>query len=225
MIVTIHQPEHLPWLGFFHKMRRADRFVVLDNVQYRTNYFQNRNRVLGANGPFWLTVPVRTRGHTAASIADLEIDGSQPWAKRYWKSLQACYGRHPHFARHADPLQAIVESPRSRLADLNLAHIEALRAALGIETPLVRASELGVAGHRSELLLAICERLGASSYLSGPSGRDYLDESIFTSRGIEVRYHEFHHPVYPQHHASTFVSHLSALDAVANLGPDAAGLT
>ena len=225
MIVTIHQPEHLPWLGFFHKMRRADRFVILDNVQYRTNYFQNRNRVLGANGPFWLTVPVRSRGHVASSIADIEIDGSQAWGERHRKSLEACYGRHPHFARYADELRTIVESPWSRLADLNLAIIEAFRSALDIGTPMVRASELGVEGRGSELLLAICERMGAATYLSGPSGRDYLDESLFANRGIAVQYHEFHHPVYPQRHANEFVSHLTALDALANLGPEAVGLT
>jgi hypothetical protein len=225
MIVTIHQPEHLPWLGFFHKMRRADRFVILDNVQYRTNYFQNRNRVLGANGPFWLTVPVRSRGHVATSIADIVIDGSQAWGERHRKSLEACYGRHPHFRRYADVLRTILESPWQRLADLNLAIIEAFRSALDIGTPMVRASELGVEGRGSELLLAICERMGAATYLSGPSGRDYLDESLFANRGIAVQYHEFHHPVYPQRGANEFVSHLTALDALANLGPEAVGLT
>lgn len=225
MIVTIHQPEHLPWLGFFHKMRRADRFVILDNVQYRTNYFQNRNRVLGANGPFWLTVPVRSRGHVASSIADIEIDGSQAWGERHRKSLEACYGRHPHFRRYADVLRTILDSPWQRLADLNLAIIEAFRSALDIGTPMVRASELGVEGRGSELLLAICERMGAATYLSGPSGRDYLDESLFANRGIAVQYHEFHHPVYPQRGANEFVSHLTALDALANLGPEAVGLT
>jgi hypothetical protein len=199
--------------------------VILDNVQYRTNYFQNRNRVLGANGPFWLTVPVRSRGHVATSIADIEVAGSQPWAKRYWKSLEACYGRHPHFARYADAFRTITESPWQRLADLNLAIIEAFRSALDIGTPMVRASELGVEGRGSELLLAICERMGAATYLSGPSGRDYLDESLFANRGIAVQYHEFHHPVYPQRGANEFVSHLTALDALANLGPEAVGLT
>jgi hypothetical protein len=225
MIVTIHQPDHLPWLGFFHKMRRADRFVILDNVQYRTNYFQNRNRVLGANGPFWLTVPVRSRGHVASSIADIVIDDSQAWGERHRKSLEACYGRHPHFRRYADVLRTILDSPWQRLADLNLAIIEAFRSALDIGTPMVRASELGVEGRGSELLLAICERMGAATYLSGPSGRDYLDESLFANRGIAVQYHEFHHPVYPQRGANEFVSHLTALDALANLGPEAVGLT
>jgi hypothetical protein len=206
-------------------MRRADRFVILDNVQYRTNYFQNRNRVLGANGPFWLTVPVRSRGHVASSIADIEIDGSQAWGERHRKSLEACYGRHPHFRRYADVLRTILDSPWQRLADLNIAIIEAFRSALDIGTPMVRASELGVEGRGSELLLAICERMGAATYLSGPSGRDYLDESLFANRGIAVQYHEFHHPVYPQRGANEFVSHLTALDALANLGPEAVGLT
>jgi hypothetical protein len=206
-------------------MRRADRFVILDNVQYRTNYFQNRNRVLGANGPFWLTVPVRSRGHVASSIADIVIDDSQAWGERHRKSLEACYGRHPHFRRYADVLRTILDSPWQRLADLNLAIIEAFRSALDIGTPMVRASELGVEGRGSELLLAICERMGAATYLSGPSGRDYLDESLFANRGIAVQYHEFHHPVYPQRGANEFVSHLTALDALANLGPEAVGLT
>jgi hypothetical protein len=122
-------------------------------------------------------------------------------------------------------LRTILDSPWQRLADLNLAIIEAFRSALDIGTPMVRASELGVEGRGSELLLAICERMGAATYLSGPSGRDYLDESLFANRGIAVQYHEFHHPVYPQRGANEFVSHLTALDALANLGPEAVGLT
>lgn len=182
MIVTLHQPEHLPWLGFFHDMRRADRFVILDNVQYRTNYFQNRNRVLGANGPFCLTVPVRSRGHVASSIADIEIDGSQAWGERHRKSFEACYRRHLHFRRYADLLRTILDSPWQRLADLNIAIIEAFRSALGIGTPMVRASELGVEGRGSELLLAICERMGATTYLSGPSGGTHLNRPIGPTR-------------------------------------------
>lgn len=218
MIVTIHQPEHMPWLGFFHKMRRADAFVVLDNVQYRKNYFQNRNRILGANGPFWLTVPVRLKGHTQSVIRDIEVDSTQRWAGRYWKSLVSSYGRHPHFSDYAAEFESLFSKDWALLSDLNLAIIDLFRKAFAIETPMLRASEMDAAGRSTDLLYSICKQLGATKYLSGPSGTDYLDESKFKEGGIVVEYHEFIHPSYVQHRRLEFASHMSAIDCLANLG-------
>lgn len=225
MIVTIHQPEHLPWLGYFHKMRRADVFVLLDNVQYRKNYFQNRNRILGANGPFWLTVPVQLKGHLQSEIRDIEVDNSQRWAGKYWKSLLLNYGKHPYFRDYAPALESLFNREWNYLWELNLAIIDVFRAALKIETSLLRASELPVSGRSTDLLFGICQNLGATTYLSGPSGRNYLDETVFLNGGVKVEYHQFSHPVYKQHGRTDFESHLSTIDCLANLGEVSRELT
>jgi len=219
MVVTIHQPEHLPWLGFCHKATLADVLVLLDVVQFRKNYFQNRNRILGPNGPMWVTVPVLLRGHTRRTIAEMEIHNGVPWAQTWWRSLLHAYRRAPYFEAHAPFFESVAGRSWTRLADLNVAIIEYLFDALEIRCRLVRASSLPVAGARSELLLDICARLGASTYLAGQHGRDYLDESIFAARSIGVRHHAFTHPTYPQAPGAPFVSNLSVVDLLFRCGP------
>ncbi len=219
-MLTIHQPEHLSWLGFFDKVRRADGLVLLDNVQYRKHYFQNRNRIRGPNGPVWLTVPVKNAGRFGQRIEAVEIDntGNPRWRDRHLKTLQQCYARAPFLGDYAPSLQAILERDWEALGALNEALIAWLLDALGIRVEVRRASELGVTGSGSGLILEICRRVGASSYLSGVSGRDYLDLAAFAAAGIEVQFQEFHHPIYRQLH-DPFVPCLSVVDLLMNHGP------
>jgi hypothetical protein len=221
--VAIHQPEAFPWLGFFDKLARADVLVLLDSVQFRKNYFQNRNRIRTADGWVWITVPVLTAGRASQDIAAVEINATVDWRAKIRRAVTLHYGRARHFAALRGPLFEILERPWERLAELNLAVIAWLAEALGIRRRMVRASELGAAGARSELLVDLCGRLGATEYISGISGRTYLDESLFVKAGIAVRYQEFHHPVYPQCY-EPFVPCMSALDLLFTHGPEAGPL-
>lgn len=217
MVVTIHQPEHLPWLGFFHKMAHCDVYVVLDSVQFTKNNYQNRNRLIDQNGVvFWSTVPIRMEGHTDKRITDMEFDNNQPWPRKTWARILGAYRRHPYFNALAPELESIFMGGHKRLVSLNLDLIEYLRRKLGIGVPMVRSSAMVVEGNRSELLLSICKSLGADTYLSGPSGRDYLDASLFSASGIAIDYHSFKHPTYS---APIFQPYLSTLDLLFNHGP------
>jgi hypothetical protein len=226
LIVTIHQPEHLPWLGFFNKVDQADVLVLLDVVQYRKDYFQNRNRILGPNGPQWLSVPVVRRGYTEGVLRDLEINNAVrfhngvDWRRKHWKAIEHAYRRHPYFEVIEPFLAGVYRREWILLADLNEAIIRAFVNFLKIETRVVRASDLLVEGRASQLLASICRATGARTYLSGPTGTEYLDESPFRSAGIQVRYHAFEHPTYPQRRRGEFVPQLSTLDLLCNCGPD-----
>lgn len=217
MRVTIHQPEHLPWLGFFHKMADSDVYVILDSVQFTKNNYQNRNRLIDQNGAvFWSTVPVQMVGHTDKRIADMVLDNTQPWPRKTWARIAGAYCRHPYFDSLAPEMEAIFRGGYTLLVDLNLALIEVFRNHLGITVPMVRSSTLDIKGSRSELLLSICRSLGADTYLSGPSGREYLNTALFESAGIALDYHAFKHPVYV---APIFQPYLSTLDLLFNHGP------
>ena len=217
MKITIHQPEHLPWLGFFHKMSDCDAYVLLDSVQFTKNNYQNRNRLIDRNGTvFWSTVPVRMAGHTERRIADMEIDNAQPWSRKTWARLSDSYRRHPYFDALAPELEIIFMGAHQFLIELNLLLIEFFRRQLGITVRMVRSSTLDVRGSRSELLLSICKCLGADTYLSGPSGRGYLDAAAFEDAGIILEYHSFKHPTYA---APIFRPYLSTLDLLFNHGP------
>lgn len=222
MKVAIHQPEHLPWLGFFHKMAKCDLYVILDSVQFTKNNYQNRNRLVDRDGSvYWSTVPVQMAGHTSRTLCETLIDNAQPWKRKCWSRMAAAYGHHAHFRSIRADLESIYAAEYETLVPLNMVLIEFFRRQLGIDVPMVRSSSLSVNGTRSSLLLAICQSVGATTYLSGPSGRDYLDGALFASAGIDVEYHAFTHPTYA---APTFVPYLSTLDLLANHGPDSARL-
>lgn len=220
MIVAIHQPEFLPWLGLIDKIRQADVTVLLDNVQYEKNYFQNRNRVRTADGWAWITTPVRTRGRFGQAINDVEIDYARPWQRKHLRSLVQHYSEAPHFNEFFLEVERIYGETRRLLVDLNIALLEYIVNAFGLRTTLIRASSLPVKGRRSLLLADICATLQAQVYLSGVSGREYLDEKAFREAGSVVRYQQFSHPVYPQRY-NPFVPQMSSIDLLFNVGPAA----
>jgi hypothetical protein len=217
MLVAIHQPEHLPWLGFFEKLRRADLFVLLDDVQFSKGDFQNRNRVKGSTGVQWLTVPIV---HAfPQEISEVEIAGAD-WREKHWKTLVSCYARAPYFESFSASFESFYQQPRKKLGELNIAAIELLANVFGIQTKCVRASELNVGGQKSDLVLNICQTVGASAYYSGRAGSTYLDRDSFARAGIRIEVQNFNHPTYEQLFTQKqgFVPNLSAVDLLFNRG-------
>jgi len=219
MLVAIHQPHYLPWLGYLHRMARAQLFIVLDHVQFERGNYQNRTRVRVNGAPHWLTVPVQQRSQKER-IAEKVIDNAQPWGRQHFETLRRAYGSAGFFGMYAAPLGAIYAREWQRLADLDACTLDFLRDALDIRTPLVRSSALGVQGAKSELVLNLCKAVGASALLVGLGGsRHYLDRAAFAQAGIGLRMQDFAHPVYPQRGAQPFSAGLSALDLLFNCGP------
>lgn len=217
MIVTIHQPEHMPWLGFFDKVRHADTFVLLDNAQFEKNYFQNRNKIRTQKGWSWVTVPVITKGRYPQLINQVEINNNVRWGKKCWMSISMNYSKASFFPQYNNFLKSIYDREWTSLADLNEEIIRYIIHVLGIEVEIIRASELGVTGRRTDLLLEICQKLNADVYLSGISGKDYLEETKFAEQGIKVIYQEFYHPIYKQLY-EPFIPCMSIIDLLFNHG-------
>jgi hypothetical protein len=217
MLVAIHQPEHLPWLGFFEKVLRADLFVLLDDVQFSKGDFQNRNRVKGAGGAQWLTVPVT---HGFPQKLDEVLVAGDGWRAKHWKTLRSCYARAAHFETFAPLFEDFYGRPWARLTELNVAGLELVARALGVGPKWVMASGLKVGGQKSELVLNICQAVGASAYYSGRAGSTYLDRESFRRAGIEIVVQNFEHPTYGQLFMkdSGFVPNLSAVDLLFNCG-------
>jgi hypothetical protein len=222
MIVAAHQPGYLPWLGYFHKIARADLFVLLDDVQYERNGYQNRNRIKLHDGAHWLTVPV-ARGRLGERICDKRIvDGAERgWRRRTWLTIEQSYRRAPYFERHAEPLRAAFLRRWERLVELDLHLLGLLLGWLDLRTPMLCASTLALRSRRSERIAELCVRLGADTYLAGGGGSlRYLDERVLAAAGVRVRWQRFAHPIYPQlHPAVGFLPRMSALDLLFNCGP------
>jgi hypothetical protein len=212
MRVAIHQPQYLPWLGYLAKWAAADLFVFLDTVQYAKNGWQNRNRIKARAGAQWLTVPVHAR--LGVPIHQVTIDTTQPWRRRHLAAIRHAYATAPRFADHEAALEDLYACPPASLVPLAVASATWLARSVGITTPTVRASELGVdATDPTARLLDLCRAVKADTYLSGPDGLRYMDRARFAEAGIEVLVQRYEHPVYEQLHGP-FVSNLSALDLV-----------
>lgn len=224
MIVAIHQPNFLPWLGYLERMIRADLFILLDHVQFERRNYQNRTRIRLDGHSHWLTIPVEQHSQQER-IVDKKIDYPALGDLRWWganhlKTLRHAYRDAPFIDEYAPPLQVLLESRPGRLVDLNLASLDFLRDALGIETPMLRSSAMNVGGARSELILNLCLAVGADTYLAGMGGsRDYLDCAAFARAGITVAWQDFDHPRYAQCGGDgDFVAGLSAVDLLFNHG-------
>ena len=188
MIAAIHQPNYLPALSFFKKMAACDVFVLLDDAQFTRNSFINRNRINTPNGPLWLTVPVKQR--FGQQIRDVEINNSQPWARKHWGSIEQNYQKAPHFRDHALALGALYLLNWDKLIDLNLELINYLTRCFGIAPRMVLASSLKMTTEGTERLIDICNKVGADTYLSGSGGRNYQDEQLFKESGITLTFQE-----------------------------------
>ncbi|MBC8287086.1 MAG: WbqC family protein [Nitrospinae bacterium] len=217
MRVTILQPSYLPWLGFFEQMSRSDKFVLLDDVQYTRRDWRNRNRVRVNEGWAWLTVPVLQKSKFSQSLLETHIDNSVPWRKKHLETLRQHYSKSPFFEQYFSRCQKIYEKEWTFLFDLCLETIILLKEELGVETPLLRSSQMEISGQKTERLLSICRELGATHYLSGEAASDYILEANFSSQGIELEYQKYDHPVYPQRYPG-FVPQLSAIDLLFNCG-------
>jgi len=230
MLVAIHQPNFLPWLGYFDRMIRADLFVLLDHVQFERRNYQNRCLIRLEDDEKWLTVPV-VQLSQKEKIVDKRVDnpadlsGTRWWGPNHYQTLRYAYRKSKYFDLYAPRLRDILHARWDKLLDLNLATLDFAREALAIATPLVRSSALGCEGQKSALLLDVCKKVNATAFLGGMGGsRDYLDKEAFAADRMGVVWQQFTHPAYPQPGAAPFMKGLSVLDLLFNCGPRAAEL-
>jgi hypothetical protein len=220
-IAVIHQPQYLPYLGFFHKLQQSDIFVAMDNVQFERRGLQHRNKIKTPQGEQWLTVPVMHRSRDEERINEMLINPEFPWPRKHWQALVTNYSRAPYFQEYAPELQQILTREWSHLCELNMALIQWVMDVLGIKKPIVYLSTLGVEGSKSELLSNICHAVGADTYLSGPGGRRYMNLATFEAADIDVLWQEFTYPSYPQIFPELdFVPNLSIVDTLFCCGPN-----
>lgn len=221
---VICQPTFLPWVGWFDLADQADVVIILDDVSFSKQSWQQRNRIRTQNGLQFLTVPVKTSGRFGQRIADCEL-ANQSFAVKIGKSLQANYSKTPFFGAIFDEFFTTLQTAAStkRLVDFNYALISWIAARLDVATPMTLASTLDAGGERGEHVAAICELVGADCYLSPAGAESYLieDKHAFERRDIEVLIHVYEHPEYVQRF-TPFIPFASALDLIFNLGPTSA---
>lgn len=212
------QPTYMPWAGFLNLMEGVDLFIYLDDAQYERATWQNRNRVLVAGQSAWLTVPV-LREFLGAAIHQVQIDDRLPWRRKHAALLKQAYSHHEFASDMMEAVEMLGDMKLTHLAALNIAILERVRSRLGIATPTLCSSELGIDGVRTDRLIAILNHVGATEYVTPPGSLDYLRDDDFVGRAQQrLLVHDFKPASYPQRGKMSFVSHLSILDVVAHLG-------
>lgn len=217
--VVIHQPDFIPYLGFFHRFLSADLYLVLDHVQFvngTARAWTHRDKIKTPKGAQWLSISVQ-KVPRDTPINQVELSDIVEWRGANLRLLEDNYGRVSYYDEIMPSLRRLYAEPTKMLVDFNLCSIRMLMALLDVERPLVLSSALAPKGHKNELLVDLLQKVGAGRYLSGVGARDYLDESLFKAAGIEVLWQDFQHPVYPQQFGE-FEPYLSAIDMLFNCG-------
>lgn len=222
--LVIAQPTFLPWAGWFDLADQADLLILLDDVGFSKQSWQQRNRLRTSEGLSYISCPVRTAGRLGQRILDVELANTM-FAEKMVRTIAANYARAAHFERYFPELRELLLASVSSglLVDVNIALIDWLARHLDVNTPRLRSGSLDVSGQRGGYVARLCEHVGAARYLSPAGAEEYLvqDRAEFDSRGIAIELHVYEHPVYHQCF-QPFMPYASALDLLLNEGEQAA---
>lgn len=216
-IAAIHQPNFIPWCGYFSKILQADTFIFLDDAQYTKNSYINRNRIKTQHGDLWLTVPVLTSGKSGQLINEVRIDNRKKWQKKHLGTLSQNYKKAPNYNEVFGIIEKHYNEKHDTLLGLNISLIKNICDYLGIKSQFLKSSDINVQGIASERLKNLCHAVNADMYLHGKGGLNYQDEEAFTEAGIKTRFLNFKAKQYSQLWGD-FLENLSILDALFNLG-------
>lgn len=220
MIVAIHQPNFIPWLGYFYKISNCDTFIFLDDVQYPKQSPASRNYIKNKKGEKQLlSVPVKLSKGAFQNYNEIEIDYSQPWNRKLLNLVKDAYLKAPFFKTLFPQLEGILLKEHQNLAELNLEIIYWCLYLLDMsDIKTIRASQIATTvDSKNDRNIALCESVGATIYLSGAGGKNYNDTDAYKAKNIELRYSDFEPKQYPQLHGE-FISNLSVIDALFNIG-------
>ena len=217
MVVSVHQPNYIPWLGYFYKIQNSDIFVILDDVQFIRRGFIHRNRIKSPQGGSWLTVPVESKGNYDCGINEIKIKNELDWKENHLRSIEMHYKRSDFFLDFYDVFKSCLMKDYDKLSDLNIGIIKTICRLLNIKTEIILSSEFNINETGTERIISICKAVGADTYLSGSGGAKYQDEKMFKDHSIKLVYSDFTDKPYKQLWGD-FLGGLSVIDYIFNCG-------
>jgi hypothetical protein len=218
MIISFNQPAFIPWGGFFARLIRSDRMILLDDTLLARGFtFVNRNRLKGPEGEVWITVPLKRKGRGRQRIRDLEIYEKARWTAKFLSTLRHYYGKSLYFEAVFREIEAVVGEADDRFLNISLGLLQTLKTQFAIANETVLQSSLGITGKGTALLVSLAKELGADEVIL-PYGSDKAVEiSEFEKQGTRTLALRYGPPQYPQFWGE-FLPNLSALDLLFCLG-------
>jgi hypothetical protein len=214
--VAIHQPNYLPWIGFFQKMASADVFVILDNVQFSRDSYTQRTKIRTKDGWLWMTIPIEKKFYFK-SIKDIPLPQDTNWQKKHWMSIVSNYSKSKYYNEYKDFFEKLYSNNLKNLQAFNEKGILYLKDVFDIDVELFKASEFELGNLKNtELIIEIVKKVGGDCYLSGMGGEKYMDESKFRENDIRLEYFKFEPFEYEQRWDG-FEPYLSAIDLLFNV--------
>lgn len=220
-IVAIHQPNFFPWLGYFDKIAKAEHFVFLDDVQFPKTggVWTNRVKLIIGGKESWFTALIDRQYHGTKNINEMYFNSNIGWRKKLLKNLEYEYRKHPFFEEVMEVISPLLMNPENNIAEYNIHAVTTIAEVLSLDTgKLSRSSSYSFTSMSNELLCMITNTLGGNTYMCGSGASGYQDENYFTNLGINLKYQNFQHPIYPQRGKLAFVPGLSVIDAAMNIG-------
>jgi len=219
--IAIVQSNYIPWKGYFDMIAAVDEFILYDDAQFTRRDWRSRNQIKTPQGQQWLSVPVKVKGKYHQAICETEIDGAD-WAEAHWKALAQNYRRAPHFEEIAAVFEPLYRQRKyTHLSVLNRELIETICTYLGIATKISNSWDYTLIDGQTERLADLCTQAGGTQYISGPLAKDYIEEHIFTERGIMLTWFDYAgYTEYPQLWGE-FTHGVTILDLLFNCGKDA----
>lgn len=215
---AIMQPTFLPWLGYFNLIHSVDTFIFLDDVQLDKRSWQTRNRLFTGHTVNWVSCPIQKASRNTR-ICDAYISHNTDWQSKLIKTITHSYAKAPFFDDCAELLSVIHDAPTDTLSNFNQHIIVFIASRMGLNVNFITASTLQCGGKKSHHLLALCKAVNANNYYSPRGSKNYIEEEgVLYSALDSVEYQDFVPKPYSQYHCSDFESHLSIVDAVANIG-------
>ena len=216
--IIITQSNYIPWKGYFDAINTVDQFIIYDDMQFTRRDWRNRNKIKTANGLLWLTIPVEVKGKYFQKINETVVSDTD-WGKQHWKTIHSNYNKSPFFKLYQERFEEFYfHNNKKRLTDVNHALISIINKILGISTEISFSSDFDLVEGKTERLVDLCKKVGATDYYSGPAAKDYMNESLFDAENIKVHYFDYTgYPEYKQLYGE-FAHGVSIIDLLFNEG-------
>lgn len=215
-IVVAHQPEFLPYIGFFHRLLKADLFIIADTVQYEKQNFQNRNRIKTVSGERWITASI-AKHPVETNINQIFLSRKFDWRTEHLCTIRENYRKAPFFRQIYPIIEELYNYECEKLIDFNINSIKLLCRLFDIKVEIILSNSLDAQGKKNDLITDMLKKVEATDYISGNGAKKYYDSGPYQAAGVNVIWQNFTHPIYPQINGD-FLPYMSSIDLFFNCG-------